>query len=159
MAEEFTFALIKSHIATDHPALVEAVLTRIVRSGLAIRQLCYITPTSPQIHILYREHAEKPYFPALADSVSRRTVAIVLSGENAILRWRELLGATNPATAAPDTLRANFGDHKKLVDNVAHGSDSENAARREIAIFFPDFPLEAYWPRAHVQAVRSDDRA
>lgn len=158
MTQECTFALIKTHAADRGAAfadeiktssvVVEAIHSRIIRDGLMIAALKWLVPPRSQIDQLYREHVERPYYPALSASVSGRTVAMILSGDNAILRWRTMLGATNPANAAPDTLRANFGDHHKMVDNVAHGSDSEQAARREIRLFFPEFDLEGVWPLA-----------
>ena len=167
---EFTFALIKSHAADrahrgpeltlSASVVVEAVMLRIIREGLLIRASRWHTPSNSQIERLYREHISHAYWPTLRDSVSGLTVPMVLWGDNAIVRWRQILGATDPAKAAPNTIRANFGDHYKMVNNVAHGSDSEQAAWREIGIFFPEFvgTLRAE-ARVPVPKVRGDDPA
>src|SRR5699024_3578492 len=85
----------------------------------------------------YGEHQGKPFFEGLVSFItSGPVVAMVLEGENAIGGWRGLMGATNPADAAPGTIR---GDYATTIDeNVAHGSDAPETAQREIGLFFPE---------------------
>ncbi|HET8984407.1 MAG TPA: nucleoside-diphosphate kinase, partial [Trueperaceae bacterium] len=83
----------------------------------------------------YGEHKGKPFFDGLVDFItSGPVVAMVLEGENAILGWRSLMGATNPKDAAPGTIRGDFAT--TIDENVAHGSDAPATAEREIGIFF-----------------------
>jgi nucleoside-diphosphate kinase len=84
----------------------------------------------------YGEHAGKPFFAGLVDFItSGPLVAAVLEGEEVIVAWRTMMGATNPVNAAPGTIR---GDFAQVMDfNVAHGSDSPESAAREIELFFP----------------------
>ena len=83
----------------------------------------------------YGEHKGKPFYAGLVEFItSGPVVAMVLEGENAILGWRTMMGATNPADAAMGTIR---GDYASTIDeNVAHGSDAPDTAEREIGIFF-----------------------
>lgn len=83
----------------------------------------------------YREHAEKPFYQGLIESIlSSPIVAMVISGENAIEKIRTINGATDPKNAEPDTIRGRFG--QELPDNTVHASDSAASADREIVIWF-----------------------
>lgn len=83
----------------------------------------------------YGEHKDRPFFADLVDFITGGpVVAIALEGENAITGWRGMMGATNPANAAPGTIRADFAT--TTGENVTHGSDSEESAARELALFF-----------------------
>lgn len=83
----------------------------------------------------YAEHKERPFFGELVDFISSAPVVVmVLEGENAILKNRELMGATNPAEAAEGTIRKLYAD--SLGENAVHGSDSADSAKREISFFF-----------------------
>ncbi|HLL19611.1 MAG TPA: nucleoside-diphosphate kinase, partial [Rubrivivax sp.] len=83
----------------------------------------------------YAVHRERPFFDALVEFMASGPVAIqVLEGENAIVRNRELMGATNPKDAAPGTIRADFAD--SIDANAVHGSDAPETAAQEIAYFF-----------------------
>lgn len=140
MAVEFTLALIKSHATKwDGPPIVSLVLQRLLSKGLMIRALRWERLTSSMITALYVDHADRPYYSQLHASVAGEIVAMVLSGENAIARWRNLLGPTDPAKGEPGQLRRDFGDREVVANNVAHGSDSQQTARREIELFFPGF--------------------
>jgi nucleoside-diphosphate kinase len=79
----------------------------------------------------------RPYFDELIESVGDGVIVMVLRGPSVIKRWRDLLGATNPMQAKANTLRARYGSRTVVANNVAHGSDSLQAARRELALFFP----------------------
>ena len=84
----------------------------------------------------YQEHADKPFFAELVDFVtSGPLVAAVLEGPDVIAAWRTMMGATNPISAAPGTIRADFAT--VMRHNIVHGSDSLEAAEREIKLFFP----------------------
>jgi len=88
----------------------------------------------------YGVHAEKPFFGSLVDYItSGPIVAMVLAGDNAIARAREIMGATDPAKAAPGTIRADFGE--SIERNVVHGSDAPETALIEITTFFEDGEL------------------
>jgi nucleoside-diphosphate kinase len=87
----------------------------------------------------YAEHAEKPFFPDLVEFItSGPLVAAVIEGPAAISAWRSMMGATNPATAAPGTIRGDLATETQY--NVTHGSDSPESAAREIELFFPGLP-------------------
>ena len=93
------------------------------------------TATSPARH--YAEHAEKPFFGELVEFItSSPTLALVLEGEGAIAVVRTTMGATDPANAAPGTIRGDLA--LSMPDNLVHGSDSPESAEREIALWFGD---------------------
>ncbi|MEY3514853.1 MAG: hypothetical protein RLY38_4 [Actinomycetota bacterium] len=84
----------------------------------------------------YAEHDGKPFFKDLVSFItSSPLLAVVIEGPNAILGWRQMMGATNPANALPGTIRGDFATETQT--NVTHGSDSPESAAREIALFFP----------------------
>ena len=86
----------------------------------------------------YKEHADKPFFTELCDYMTTGdSILMVLKGEDAVTRYRNLMGATDPKKAAPGTLRSLFGTG--IDANAVHGSDSVSSAAREIAIMFPEF--------------------
>jgi nucleoside-diphosphate kinase len=88
----------------------------------------------------YAEHNERPFYPALVEFMTSGPVVVqVLEGEGAILKNRELMGATNPAEADAGTIRADFA--KSIDANAVHGSDSPASAAREIAYFFASSDL------------------
>jgi nucleoside-diphosphate kinase len=85
----------------------------------------------------YVEHTEKPFFGELVDFItSGPTLALVVEGEGAITAVRATMGATNPADSAPGSIRGDLS--LSMPDNLVHGSDSPEAAEREIALWFPD---------------------
>jgi nucleoside-diphosphate kinase len=85
----------------------------------------------------YAVHRERPFYKALVEFMISGPVMIqVLQGENAVLKHRELMGATNPKEAAPGTIRADFAD--SIDANAVHGSDATETAKVEIAYFFPE---------------------
>ena len=116
--------------------LVGEVLGRIERKGWKIVALELRTLPREVAEAHYGEHAEKPFFGSLVDFITGGPlVAAVIEGENAILGWRSMMGATNPANAAPGTIRGDLATETQF--NVSHGSDSPESAAREIALFFP----------------------
>lgn len=85
----------------------------------------------------YAEHEGRPFFPNLVEYMTSAPVFVqVLEGENAVLKNRELMGATNPSEADPGTIRADFAE--TIDANAVHGSDSSDSAAREISYFFDD---------------------
>jgi len=116
--------------------LVGEVVSRIERKGYRIVALELRTLERAVAEEHYGEHREKPFFGDLVDFITGGPlVAAVIEGPDAILSWRAMMGATNPANAAPGTIRGDLATETQ--HNVTHGSDSEASAAREIALFFP----------------------
>ncbi len=135
MSIERTFAMIKPDGVRRH--LVGELISRIEAKGYDIVALKKMTIPRETAEKHYGEHAGKPFFGGLVDFItSGPVVAMVLEGENAIAGWRGMMGATNPADAAPGTVRGDFAT--TIDENVAHGSDAPETAVREIGIFFPE---------------------
>lgn len=119
--------------------LVGEVLGRIEHKGfrLIAVELRTIPAEVAQAH--YAEHTDKPFFADLVDFItSGPLLAAVIEGPAAISAWRSMMGATNPATAAPGTIRGDLATETQY--NVTHGSDSPESAAREIELFFPGLP-------------------
>jgi nucleoside-diphosphate kinase len=111
------------------------ILTMIEGSGLAVDAARMFRLTKELAGEFYAVHREKPFYGELLNFMSSGPcVAMVLSGENAIARWRELMGSTNPANAAEGTIRRLYGTTVQF--NACHGSDAPETARQEVAFFF-----------------------
>ena len=133
MDSEDTFCMIKPGVCER--ALMGQVISRIEQSGLRIRALHMIKIPRTQCETHYREHIDKPFFNDLVTYMSSAPVVImVVSGPSAIAHMRRLTGATNPAEAAPGTIRGDFA--LETQNNIIHASDSPAAAAREINLFF-----------------------
>ena len=116
--------------------LVGEVLARIERTGFKIVALELRTLPKEIAEAHYGAHADKPFFKSLVDFITGGPlVAAVIEGEAAIVQWRNMMGATNPAAANPGTIRGDLAT--EMQENVTHGSDSPESAAREIALFFP----------------------
>ena len=116
--------------------LVGEVLGRIETKGWTIIALEMNKLYEKTAAAHYAEHDGKPFFKDLVSFItSSELVALVIEGPNAILGWRQMMGATNPANAQPGTIRGDFATETQ--NNVTHGSDSSESASREIALFFP----------------------
>jgi len=116
--------------------LVGEVLGRIERKGYRIVALEQRTLTVEIAENHYGEHRERPFFGDLVAFItSAPLVAAVIEGPDAILSWRAMMGATNPANAAPGTIRGDLATETQ--NNLTHGSDSPESAAREIELFFP----------------------
>ena len=116
--------------------LVGEVLARIERKGFALIALQMRTPEREIAEEHYGEHKDKPFFADLVAFITGGPlVAAVIEGPEAIASWRSMMGATNPANAAPGTIRGDLATETQM--NVTHGSDSPESAAREIALFFP----------------------
>jgi nucleoside-diphosphate kinase len=115
--------------------LTGEVLARFERKGLRIADLRLVHATDEIAHRHYEEHTEKPFFGELVEFITGGPlVAAVLEGHEAVAAARQLIGATNPIEAAPGSIR---GDHGlEVTFNLVHGSDSDESAEREIAIWF-----------------------
>ncbi len=133
MALQRTFSIIKPD-ATERN-LTGAVNAVIEAAGLRIVAQKRIHMTRGQAETFYAVHKERPFFGELVDfMVSGPVVVQVLEGENAIAKYREVMGATNPANAAEGTIRKLFA--KSVGENTVHGSDAPETAAIEIAQFF-----------------------
>jgi nucleoside-diphosphate kinase len=118
-------------------ALTGEIVARFERRGLAIKAARVLTVDRSLAEEHYAEHTEKPFFGELVDFItSGPTMALVLEGAGAIATVRTTMGATNPADAAPGTIRGDFS--LSMPDNLVHGSDSPESAEREIGLWFPD---------------------
>lgn len=118
------------------------ILKRIEASGLGLRALKLMHLTRAQAQSFYEVHKARPFYNSLCEYMSSGPVVIaVLEGEGAITRWRELMGATDPAKAAPGTIRKEFG--LNVEQNATHGSDAPETAAREIAFFFSGLDIAA----------------
>ena len=116
-------------------ALAGEIVARLERRGLELREAKLVTVDRTLAEEHYAEHAEKPFFEELVEFItSGPTLALVLEGEGAIQVVRTTMGATNPAEAAPGTIRGDFA--LSMPDNLVHGSDSSESAEREIALWF-----------------------
>ncbi|MEX2501387.1 MAG: nucleoside-diphosphate kinase [Trueperaceae bacterium] len=135
MSIERTFAMIKPDGVRRR--LVGEVVSRIEAKGYDVVAMKQMTITRELAEKHYGEHADKPFFANLVEFItSGPVVAMVLEGEGAIAGWRAMMGATNPADAAPGTLRGDFAT--TIDENVAHGSDAPDTATRELGLFFPE---------------------
>jgi len=137
---ERTLAIIKPDAVGRK--LTGDILKRIEGGGLRIVALKLMHLTRAQAELFYNVHKERPFFGSLCDYMSSGPVVIaVLAGEGAIARWRELMGATDPAKAAAGTIRKDFG--VDLEKNASHGSDAPETAAHEIAFFFNSLEVVA----------------
>ena len=135
MAGTRTFSIIKPDATARN--LTGAVNKVIEEGGLRIVAQRRIHLTKAQAGQFYAVHAERPFYDELCEIMASEPVVVqVLEGENAVARYREVMGATNPAEAADGTIRKLFA--KSLGENSAHGSDSDENAEIEIAQFFSE---------------------
>jgi nucleoside-diphosphate kinase len=133
VAVERTLVLVKPDAMRR--ALAGEILGRLERRGLELRAARLLTVDRPLAEEHYAEHAEKPFFGELVEFItSGPTLALVVEGEGAITVVRTTMGATNPAEAAPGTIRGDFS--LSMPDNLVHGSDSPESAEREISLWF-----------------------
>jgi nucleoside-diphosphate kinase len=131
---ERTFSIIKPNAVRK--GVIGPIVARFEAEGLKISAMRMTHMSRAEAEGFYAEHIGKPFFEGLmAFMTSGPCVVMVLEGEGAILRNREIMGATNPANAAEGTLRKLYAD--SLTENAVHGSDAPETAAREIAWFFP----------------------
>jgi nucleoside-diphosphate kinase len=117
------------------------VVRRLEQAGIRICAMKMIRLTLDQARMFYAVHTERPFYGSLTEFMtSGPIVAMVLVGENVILRYRELMGATNPKDAAPGTIRHDFASD--VEKNIVHGSDGPETAAQEIKFFFNDLEIQ-----------------
>ncbi|HSO80891.1 MAG: nucleoside-diphosphate kinase [Chromatiaceae bacterium] len=135
MAIERTFSIIKPDaVAKNH---IGDIYQRFEQGGLRIIAARMLHLSREQASAFYAVHQARPFFGELVDFMTSGPIMVqVLEGENAIARNRELMGATDPAKAAPGTIRADFA--QEVTENAVHGSDGPDTAAVEIAFFFPE---------------------
>jgi len=117
--------------------LVGSIISTLEDMGVVIERMEMRQISHEVAQRFYESHFDKPFFHALVDYItSGRVVVMVLAGEDIIARMRNVMGDTDPAKAAPGTIRARYGE--SLRRNAVHGSDSAHTAEFEIAVIFPD---------------------
>lgn len=115
--------------------LIGEVIRRFEQEGLKVVGLKMVKLTKAKAQGFYHVHRDKPFFDSLTDFMSEGPIVVmVLEGEGAIERVREVMGATDPKKAAPGTIRNLYGDN--IQENIVHGSDSPESAAYEIPYFF-----------------------
>ena len=135
---ERTLAIIKPDGVAQ--GCVGRVLSRIEQEGFRIAALRLVRLTRKEAEGFYAVHRERPFFASLTEFMSSGpAVVMVLEGEGAIRHWRDVMGATDPAKAAPGTIRKEMAT--SIEKNVVHGSDAPEAAAIEIGYFFPGVDL------------------
>ena len=133
MAVERTLILAKPDAVARN--LAGEILARFERRGLKLLGARLVTASRPVGETHYAEHREKPFYGELVEFItSGPTWALVVEGESAIATMRKTIGATNPAEAAPGTIRGDLA--MSMPDNLVHGSDSPESAEREVALWF-----------------------
>ena len=131
---EQTLAIIKPDAVLR--GLTGDILKRIESSGLKIIAMRKLQLSRPDAERFYDVHKSKPFFSGLCDYMTSGPVVVMaLQAEGAILKWRQLMGATDPKKADPGTIRKDFG--LDVEQNSTHGSDAPETAANEISFFFP----------------------
>ena len=135
MANERTLSIIKPDAVAKN--VIGEIYSRFEKAGLKIAAAKMMHLTQEQAEGFYAEHKERPFFNDLVAFMTSGPVVVqALEGEGAILKNRELMGATNPKEAEAGTIRADFAS--SIDANAVHGSDSAASAEREVAYFFND---------------------
>lgn len=138
MAIERTLSIIKPNAVKKN--VIGKIIARFEEEGLTVAAMKKIWMCKREAEGFYAVHAERPFFGELTDFMSSGPcVVMVLQGEGAILKNRDIMGATNPAEAAEGTLRALYADG--FTENAVHGSDAPETAKEEIGYFFPQFEV------------------
>ncbi|MGH7915071.1 MAG: nucleoside-diphosphate kinase [Candidatus Binataceae bacterium] len=138
MAIERTLAIIKPDAAGR--GLSGDVIKRIEGAGLKLRAMRLMRLGRAQAEAFYDVHKGRPFYSSLCEYMSSGPVVVmVLEGDGAIAKWRDLMGATDPAKAAAGTIRKEFG--MNVEQNATHGSDAPQTAAREVAFFFSSLDI------------------
>ncbi|AJE47366.1 nucleoside-diphosphate kinase [Celeribacter indicus] len=138
MAIQRTFSIIKPDATKRN--LTGAITAKLEEAGLRVIASKRIRMTLEQAQTFYGVHKDRPFFGELCEFMTSEPVVVqVLEGENAIAKNREVMGATNPADAAPGTIRAEYA--LSVGENSVHGSDAPETAAEEIAYFFSGLEL------------------
>jgi len=135
---EQTFAIIKPDAVGR--GLTGQILDRVVKAGFTVRAMRLVHLSKKEAEGFYAVHRGKPFFNGLTDFMSSGPVMVmVLEAPDAIRKWRDVMGATDPAKAAAGTLRKEFGT--SIGENATHGSDAPETAAYEIGYFFRGMEL------------------
>jgi len=135
MTIQRTFSIIKPDAVANNN--IGAIISRFEKAGLKIVASKMLQLSYADAAGFYAEHKERPFFADLIKFMTSGPVVVqVLEGENAVIKNRELMGATNPKEATPGTIRADFAN--SIDENAVHGSDSPTSAIREINYFFAE---------------------
>jgi nucleoside-diphosphate kinase len=133
MSIEQTLSIIKPDAVRKN--LIGKINSRFEAAGLKIVAAKMLHLSKEQAEGFYQEHKERPFFNDLVSFMTSGPVLVqVLEGDGAILKNRDIMGATNPKEAAPGTIRADFAN--SIDENAVHGSDAEASAKREVSYFF-----------------------
>lgn len=140
MAVEQTLSIIKPDGVERN--LIGKIFSKFEEAGLRIVATRMIHLSQREAEQFYAVHSERPFFGELTEFMTRSPVVVtVLEGEDAITKHREVMGATNPADAAPGTIRKEYAE--SIGENTVHGSDGADTAAQEIAFFFPGTEIYA----------------
>ncbi len=138
MAVEQTLSIIKPDATRRN--LTGEIIARLEKAGLRVVAQKRLRLSAAQAEAFYAVHKARPFFKGLVEFMTSGPVVVqVLQGENAVARNREVMGATDPAKAAPGTIRKDFAE--SIEANSAHGSDSAENAAAEIKFFFSDLEI------------------
>ena len=138
MQKERTLSIIKPDAVRKHH--IGEILARFEKHGLKIVAAKMMHLTKAQAEQFYAIHKARPFFHDLTTFMSSGPILVqVLEGHNAILKNREIMGATDPAKAAPGTIRKDFA--ASIDENAVHGSDAAETAKEEIAFFFSNLEI------------------
>ena len=133
MSKEMTFSIIKPNAVKK--SVIGDVIQHFEKAGLRIAAAKMTVISRKKCEEFYAEHKARPFFGELVDFMTSGPVLLMaISGEGAIMKNREIMGATDPKKAAPGTIRHKHGD--SMGENAVHGSDSPESAARELALFF-----------------------
>lgn len=133
MAKETTFSIIKPNAVKKN--VMGDIINQFETNGLKVSAAKLAVLSKSKCEEFYAEHKERPFFGELVSFMTSGPVLLMaLTGENAVAKNRELMGATDPKKAAPGTIRAKHAD--SVGENAVHGSDSPASAQRELALFF-----------------------
>lgn len=135
MAQELTFSIIKPNAIKKNA--IGPIIAKFEEQNLKVAAAKMVKLSKQQCEEFYAEHKERPFFGELVSFMTSGPVLLMcLSGDNAVAKNRQIMGATNPAEAEAGTIRAEFGDN--VGENAVHGSDSSESAKRELGLFFED---------------------
>jgi nucleoside-diphosphate kinase len=141
MAIELTLSIIKPDAVRKNA--IGRILARFEAAGLRIVAARMMHLSRAEAEAFYAVHRDRPFFRDLVEFMTSGPIMVqALEGEGAIMRNRDLMGATDPKKAAPGTIRADFAD--SIDANAVHGSDGADTARAEVAFFFPTMTILAH---------------
>ena len=138
MATERTLSIIKPDAVEKHH--IGGIVKMIEEAGLVVKAMRMVHLSRPVAEGFYAVHKARPFFGELVEFMTRGPVVVIaLEGDNAIQKYRDLMGATDPAKAAAGTISKAYGGN--VGENAVHGSDAVETAKNEIAYFFPAHEL------------------